>query len=318
MHEPAERGAGGDLPTSSSTTSTTISIPVGASVVSTTAGHPGLRLTDEVLSGLCGLSEASEAGLEASVSAFLILADACLRTGDPAARDGVLARAVSWISESADSPESGIGDLYVACVRVGNAAEAVRRPALARRAYTTAIERASAVTDPDIVAILWREIGDTWRTEGDAEQARSAYRSSAALDKSGALAQEVLVKLADIERRWGSPEEVERVFSEALAILDQRQQSRKLDPQKVAAEALRLGQAAMSLGLSRLAHESYVLGRDQLDPTADPKLLGAIRHGIEAACSAAGDSVLDDPDLAYRAHVLAKEPGQAADAGATP
>ena len=276
----------------SSTTSTSIgSMPLGASAVNTTAAHPGLRLTDEVLTGLCAVSEAVEAGLEASVGAFLTLADACSRNGDLAARDGVLARAVSWISASADSPENGIRGLYVACVRVGHAAVAVGLPALARRAYTTAIERASAATDPDVVANLWREIGDTWRTEGEAEQARSAYRAAAALDGSGGLAQDVLVKLAEVEKRWGTPEEAERAFSEALEILDRRQQSRKLDPQKVAHEALRLGQAAMSLGLPRLARESYVLGRDQLGPTADPNLLGALWHEIGAACSAVGDSV---------------------------
>jgi hypothetical protein len=310
MHEPSERRARGDPPVGSSTTSTSIGLmPVGASVVNTTAVHPGLRLTDEVLTGLCAVSEAVEAGLEASVGAFLMLADACLRSGDLAARDGVLARAVSWISASADSPENGIRDLSAACVCVGRAAEAIGRPALARHAYTTAIERASAATDPDIVAILWREIGDTWRAERDAEQARSAYRAAAALDDSGGLAQDVLAKLAEVERRWGTPEEAERAFSEALAILDQRQQSRKLDPQKVAAEALQLGQAAMSLGLPRLARESYVLGRDQLGPTADPNLLGALSHEIEVACSAAEEDSV---------HVLAKEPGQAADAGATP
>ncbi|MGA9284221.1 MAG: hypothetical protein WBV85_02150 [Solirubrobacteraceae bacterium] len=370
-------------------------MPVDASAVNTTDTHPGLPLTDEVLAGLCAVSEAVEAGLEASVGAFLTLADACLSGGDVAARDGVLARAVSWISESADSPENDIRDLCMACVRVGNAAETVGRPALARRAYTTAIERASAATDPDVVAILWREIGDTWTTEGDAEQARSAYRAAVALDGSGGLAQDALVKLADVERRWGSPEEVERAFSEALAILDRRQQSRKLDPQKLALEAVQLGHAAMSLGLPRLARESYILGRDQLGPTADPNLLGALWHEIGAAYSAAGDSVqtlkayraaaacavddmnrvvllrslaeaelswgtrdaavhavsdalrilfasadstavdsmavadnarlfvpianaLDDPDLADRAHALAKEAGQAADPTATP
>jgi tetratricopeptide (TPR) repeat protein len=393
MQEPGERKAGGDSPAAPSTTSTIVgSMPVGASVVSTAGGHPGLRLTDEVLVGLCAVSEAVEAGLEASVGAFLMLADACSRSGDLPARDGALARAVSWISASADSPENDIRDLWLACLWVGRAAEAVRRPVLARDAYTTAIERANAATDPDIVANLWQEIGDTWRTEGVAEQARLAYRAAAALYGSSALAQDVLAKLAEVERRWGTPEEAERVFAEALAMLDRRQRARMLDPQKVALEALRLGEAAMSLGLSPLARESYVLGRDQLPPSADPNLLGALWHGIGAALSASGDGVhaleayraavacpvvamkrvvflrslagaeldwgtkdaaanavsdalgiliegsgsaavnsmavvenarllvpvvdaLDDPDLAYRARLLAKEVGQATDPG---
>jgi tetratricopeptide (TPR) repeat protein len=300
MHEPAEREAGGDPSARSSTTPTAMSPkPVGASAVSTTATHPGLRLTDDVLTGLCAVSEAVEAGLEASVSAFLMLADACSRSGDPAARDGVLARAVSCISASAENTENGIRDIWVACVRVGHAAEAVRRPVLARRAYMTAIERASAATDPDVVAHLWREVGDTWRTGGHAEQARSAYRAAVTLDGDGGLAQDALVKLAEVERRWGTPKDAERTFSEALAILNRRWQNKQLDPHKLAAEAMRLGKAAMSLSLPVLARESYILGRDQLGPTDDPNMIGAFWHAIGAAYSAAGDSL--QALAAYRA-----------------
>jgi tetratricopeptide (TPR) repeat protein len=178
----------------------------------------------------------------AQVDALTDFARTC---GDRVARTAALAQAIDLLQATPPDPTSDADTVALRAQRVGRTAERLKLPALARRSYTLA---ARLTTEDYQLAVTWADIGDTFASEAEYDEAIAGYRTAvqyAAATRDTRTQVSLLQRIATIESERGRLAEALADLERALVIGDG---ARRQDELNTADTLLMLGALKQKLG----------------------------------------------------------------------
>jgi tetratricopeptide (TPR) repeat protein len=200
--------------------------------------------------------DAHGASLDSRLITLMALARTAESCGARGDRDKALTTGVELLAATGPGGAGDRDETAVLGNKLGRCAEALQRPDLARHAYMVVIE---AADDMRVLATAWSAIGNTWRTEGEAEQALESHRTAVRLLPAIApLGQRLtmLDRLAQAEREGGTRAACNAALAEGLRGL---QAAAEEHPDEVKVSAKAWGDLAASLKRWHIALASYRL-----------------------------------------------------------
>lgn len=233
------------------------------------------HLTRDTLTVLLQLATTSPADTGARAHLLEKFVEALGRSGDAEDRDATLADAVEAIEIAASAPfttEVARGAMAESAQQLGRACEVEGLPGAARSAYLLA-ERLVDPGDDQRRAVVWRDIADTWRAEGNVSQAEASMRTAIRYSDgtAGPLARATaLASLAHAEDDDGAADRAARALTTALEVLGEAADSPGAETGVIAGQAESALQLARRLGRADIERRCAELA-GRLGPATTPR-----------------------------------------------
>lgn len=194
-----------------------------------------------------------------------------------------LTEAVGLLEQARVEPTADRESIAFGAFQLGRAAESLGCPALARQSYLITTELLGTDQDRIALGVVWHDIGDTWRAEGNGGEAIRSYRTAAAAKTGeGDLGTCVvsLAALAEAEATWGTAIGCDEALAEAVRLLDLAVIKSDADRRGAASIAHQTGEAAEALERAHLARRAYLVALALLEPLGESHQLGMVLRDI--------------------------------------